>query len=70
VELTLPAGCERLLAVWLRAPLSLAELLGTGADLGSPGYRSTRSLERLQETLRRLPGQDLEAVVLAVSHRR
>jgi hypothetical protein len=73
VELTPPAGRERLLAVWLRTPLALADLLGPEAggpaDLVSPGYRSTRQLERLQEALLRLPAGSWQAVVLTATTR-
>ena len=73
VELTPPAGRERLLAVWLRTPLALADLLGPDvggpADLVSPAYRSTRQLERLQETLLRLPAGSWQAVVLSATTR-
>jgi hypothetical protein len=64
VQLTPPAGRERLYAVWSRVPLSLAHLLGVARRLPGPG-----ELGRVQEELLRHSAEDWHAVVLEVEHR-
>jgi hypothetical protein len=73
VELTPPAGRERLVAVWTRRPLPLRlELLASlveGGDLpGSRPYRATRDIRRVQQSLEGLDRQDRHAVVLELDH--
>jgi hypothetical protein len=73
VEMTPPAGRERLVAVWTRrpVPLRLEQLpsLAEGADLpGSRPYRATRDMRRVQQSLEGLDRQDRHAVVLEMDH--
>jgi hypothetical protein len=72
VELTPPAGRERLCAVWSRRPLppaGLAEEAAVGRGGVSAAYRATRRLERLGEALSQLPPGEWQAVVLELEHR-
>jgi hypothetical protein len=64
VELTPPAGRERLYAVWSRVPLPQAQLLG----LVRPGP-VTRDMQRVQQTLETLRPDDWHAVMLELDHR-
>jgi hypothetical protein len=73
VELTPPAGRERLVAVWTRRPLPLRleklPSLVEGGDLpGSRPYRATRDMRRVQQSLEGLDRQDWHAVVLELDH--
>ena len=64
VELTPPAGRERLYAVWSRLPLAQAQLAG----LVRPGV-VTRDMQRVQDTLATLRAEDWHAVMLELEHR-
>jgi serine/threonine protein kinase len=73
IELTPPAGAERIFALWGRSPLPLRldELAGlaTGGARPTPGpYRATRDLKRLQESVRELRPEDWQSVVLELNH--
>jgi serine/threonine protein kinase len=73
VELTPPAGRERLVAVWTRRPLPLRleqlPSLMEGGDLpASRPYRATRDMRRVQQSLEGLDGQERHAVVLELDH--
>jgi serine/threonine protein kinase len=73
VELTPPAGTERVFALWSREPLPLRleELasLATGGGLpAATPNRATRDMKRLQESVRDLPAEALEAVVVELNH--
>jgi serine/threonine protein kinase len=71
VVLTPPAGNERLFAVWSRVPLSLEKAVGLSWERGgqvSASYQATRNMERVQESVRRLPREDWHAVVLELDH--
>jgi hypothetical protein len=64
VELTPPAGRERLFAVWSRQPLAQAQLAG----LVRPGA-VTRDMQRVQDTLETMRAEDWQAVMLELEHR-
>jgi hypothetical protein len=73
VEMTPPAGRERLIAVWTRRPLPLRleqlPSLVEGGDLpGSRPYRATRDMRRVQQALEGLHREDRHAVVLELDH--
>jgi serine/threonine protein kinase len=73
VELTPPAGRERLFALWTREPLRLErdELrrLAEEGELGvSEPYRATRDMTRIQELVGRLGPSDWQAAVLELDH--
>ena len=73
VEMTPPAGRERLIAVWTRRPLPLRleqlPSLVEGGDLpGSRPYRATRDMRRVQQSLEGLDRNDRHAVVLELDH--
>jgi serine/threonine protein kinase len=73
IELTPPAGQERLFALWSRAPLPLRlDELATLAQKGelpvSGPYRATRDMVRVQESVQRLRPEEWQAVVLELSH--
>jgi serine/threonine protein kinase len=73
VELTPPAGRERLFALWTRAPLPLSrEELRHVAERGelpvSGPYRATRDMTRVQEWVQNLGPQDRQAAVLELNH--
>jgi hypothetical protein len=73
VELTPPAGRERLVAVWTRRPLPLRleqlPSLVEGYDpSASRPYRSTRDMRRVQQSLEGLDRQDRHVVVLELDH--
>jgi serine/threonine protein kinase len=73
VELTPPAGHERLIAVWSRRPLALSPeqlrgLADRGASPGSRPYQATRDMRRMGESMRQLPPDDWRAVVLDLNH--
>lgn len=73
VELTEPCGQERLLALWTRQRLALRadELREIGA-LGelptSEGYRATRDMARVKETINDLAPEEWRVAVLALVH--
>jgi hypothetical protein len=72
VELTPPAGRERLVAIWSRIPLPLHDLtsLARTRDEGvSQSYCATRDMERVGGVVRKLPREDWHAVVLELDHR-
>ncbi len=74
VEMTPPAGTERLFAVWSRTPLPLAveELLPLAENTEkqvSRAYGSTRDMERVHHMVQQLRPEDWEAVVLELEHR-
>ncbi len=60
VELTPPAGRERLVALWTRDPLPIE-------DRGEKD--ATRAMGRVEEALGQLPAEAREAVVLELDHR-
>ena len=60
VELTPPAGRERLVALWTRDPLPIE-------DRGEKD--ATLAMGRVEEALGRLPAEAREAVVLELDHR-
>jgi hypothetical protein len=64
VEMTPPAGRERLYAVWSRTPLPASQL----SWLARPGV-ATRDMQRVQETLSKLRAEDWHAVMLELEHR-
>jgi serine/threonine protein kinase len=82
VELTPPAGHERVFAVWTRHPLplrldELQSLIEQGPeeDGGIPPfwpahgpYRATRDMVRVQKSLQEINPQDRHAVVLELDH--
>jgi serine/threonine protein kinase len=73
VELTPPAGRERLFALWTREPLGLnREELRRLAEEGewpvSQPYRATRDMARIQELVGRLGPSDWQAAVLELDH--
>jgi serine/threonine-protein kinase len=74
IELTPPAGEERLFALWTREPLPLRldELLAL-AEQGrlpvSGPYRATRDMKRVQESIHQLRPEDWSVAVLNLSHR-
>jgi serine/threonine-protein kinase len=74
VELTPPAGRERLFALWTRDPLPLGPddlaRVAEGGELGvSEPYRATRDMARIQELVGRLGPSDWQAAVLELDHR-
>jgi hypothetical protein len=64
VELTLPAGRERVYAVWSRMPLAPSQL----SWLTQRGV-ATRDMQRVQQTLAQLRAEDWHAVMLELEHR-
>jgi hypothetical protein len=73
VEMTPPAGRERLVAVWTRRPLplrleQLASLVDGGDLPSSRPYRATRDMRPVQQSLEGLDRQDRHVVVLEVDH--
>jgi serine/threonine protein kinase len=72
MELTPPAGCERVFAVWSATELTLRldELAGlaAGGELPAAGYRATRDLKRVEESVRQLHPEEWQTVVLELSH--
>ena len=75
VEMTAPAGHERLFAVWTRQPLSLP--LGQlhslieckeGDPPASRPYIATRDMKRVQQSVQQLRPDDWHAVVLELDH--
>jgi len=75
VEMTPPAGRERLFAVWTRQPLSLRldqlHSLVEPAKGDSPAsrpYVATRDMKRVQQSVQQLRPEDWHAVVLELDH--
>ncbi len=73
VELTPPAGRERLLGLWTREPLPLTSdelrAVAEGGELPVSGpYRATRDMARVQNVIRRLGPDDWHAAVLELDH--
>jgi serine/threonine protein kinase len=73
VELSPPAGRERLFALWTREPLPrrLEEMLGLAerGELPASGpYRATRDMVRVQESVRQLGPESWLAEVLELNH--
>ncbi len=74
VELTPPAGKERLFALWTREPLPLRleELRGLAGQGGGPwssAYQATRDMARVRRSLEQLPPAGRHVVVLELDHR-
>ena len=75
VEMTPPAGRERLFAVWTRQPLalrldqlhSLVERKN-GDSRASRPYVATRDMKRVQQSVQRLRPEDWHALVLELDH--
>jgi serine/threonine protein kinase len=75
VEMTPPAGRERLFAVWSRQPLSLhlgqlhslVEPAGGDSPASQP-YVATRDMKRVQQSVELLRPEDWHAVVLELDH--
>jgi hypothetical protein len=73
VEMTPPAGRERLFAVWSRDPLPVSsEQLLSAVETGDPAvlrpYRATRDMNRVQKALNKLSPRDRQVVVLELDH--
>jgi hypothetical protein len=73
VKVTLPAGSERVFALWSREklPVSLAELArqAAGEASVSRAYRATRNLVQVEQSVQRLPSEDWRAAVVELQHR-
>jgi serine/threonine protein kinase len=75
VEMTPPAGRERLFAVWTRQPLplrldelhSLVERKNADSPASRP-YVATRDMKRVQQSVQQLRPEDWHVVVLALEH--
>jgi hypothetical protein len=75
VEMTPPAGRERLFAVWSRRPLplpldrlqSLVESRGKKASTSRP-YAATRDMKRVRQSVERLPADEWAAVSVELEH--
>jgi serine/threonine protein kinase len=69
IELSPPAGRERLFAVWSRQALPLDQLAGLADQSGcSKPYRATRDMKRLQQAVHQLQTQDRHVAVVEVDH--
>jgi serine/threonine protein kinase len=74
VEMTPPAGRERLFAVWSRQPLSLhldqlrSLVEPTRDSPASRPYVATRDMKRVQHSIQQLRPEDWHAVVLELNH--
>jgi len=73
VEMTPPAGRERLFAVWSRDPLPLSthqlqSISGLGEPAKSRPYRATRDMRRMQHTVQQCPEGGQSVVVLELEH--
>jgi serine/threonine-protein kinase len=78
VEMTPPAGRERLFAVWSRQPLPLrfdqlhSLVEGRGLRNGNPprsrAYVATRDMKRVQQSVQQLRPEDRHVVVLELDH--
>jgi serine/threonine protein kinase len=75
VEMSPPAGRERLFAIWSRQPLpvrvdelsSLVDRAATGEPESRP-YRATRDMKRVQHSVQQLRPEDWHAAVLGLDH--
>jgi serine/threonine protein kinase len=69
VEMTAPAGRERLFAVWSTQPLNLEHLsaLAEPSSLSAP-YRATRDMKRVKASVNEFPPQHRHVVVVEVEH--
>jgi len=75
VEMTAPAGRERVFAVWTRQPLSLGldqlHSVVEGKNADSPAsrpYVATRDMKRVQQSVQQLRPEDWHAVGLELDH--
>jgi serine/threonine protein kinase len=75
VEMTPPAGRERLVAVWSREPLrlrldQLRSIMGDsgGSSPASRPYVATRDMKRVQQSVQQLRLEDRHAVVMELDH--
>jgi serine/threonine protein kinase len=69
VEMTAPAGRERLFAVWSRDPLRREQLHGVSEEGGpSKPYRATRDMKRLHDLVHQSQPEGRHVVVLEVEH--
>jgi len=75
VEMTPPAGRERLFAVWTRQPLELRldqlhSLVESkpGAPPASRPYVATRDMKRVQQSVQQLPPEDWQTVIVELDH--
>jgi serine/threonine protein kinase len=73
IELTPPAGRERLFALWTRMPLALRldemrNLAERGEVPVTEPYRATRDMVRVQASVERLGREDWHATVLELNH--
>jgi hypothetical protein len=73
VEMTPPAGRERLVAVWTRRPLplrleQLPSLVQGGVPPASRPHRATRDMSRVQQSLQGPDRRDRHAIVLELDH--
>ena len=69
VEMTPPAGGERLFAVWSQDPLRLEHLAGLVDEGAVSGpYRATRDMKRVQESFNRLQPAGRHTVVIELEH--
>jgi hypothetical protein len=73
LEMTLPAGSERLFAVWTREPLplhldELRSLAGPKVGSGTDPYDATRDMMRVGQSLEQLDREDYRVVVMALEH--
>lgn len=69
VELTPPAGRERLFALWTRLPLPLVLSDLRSLAEQSASYQATRDMVRVQQSIHQLSPEDRHAVVLELDHR-
>jgi serine/threonine protein kinase len=69
VEMTPPAGRERLFAVWSPDPLRVDQLAGVASQGGaSKAYRATRDMKRLQDLVHQSQPENRHVVVVEVEH--
>jgi serine/threonine protein kinase len=75
VEMSPPAGRERLFAIWSRQPMSLrVDELSSLVDRAATGepesrpYRATRDMKRVQHSVQQLRPEDWHAVILELDH--
>lgn len=73
VQVTPPAGCERIFGVWSREPLKvpLAEFARheSGQLPISRAYQATRNLVLVEQAVHRLSGEECQATVVELEHR-
>lgn len=73
VEMTPPAGRERIFAVWSREPIAFSSgAFPVASELeklsASVPYRATRDMKRVQQTVRAFAAGDRSVVVLELNH--